>query len=214
MVGAWARARGDDIQRTRLYEGDVLPAMDSFDRLLVLGGPMSVHDQARYPWLDAERRFIEDAMTAGKRVVGICLGAQLLAQVLGATVRPQGYREIGWFPLYPRPGLTGSPLADLPMADHPALHWHGDTFALPAGARHLLASEACEHQAFLTDDGHLGLQCHLEWTPATARQLVVQAAAELDGSRWVQPREQIVSAQAPFASANALLFSILDRIWA
>ncbi len=99
ITDTWARERGVEVSRTRLYDGEELPEPGRFDRLVVMGGPMGIYDHTDHPWLVAEKGFIRQAIVDGKTVLGICLGAQLLADVLGATVRPGPHKEIGWFPI-------------------------------------------------------------------------------------------------------------------
>jgi GMP synthase-like glutamine amidotransferase len=184
-IEAWARERGHDLTRTAFFDGADAPALGDVDALVVLGGPMGVHDDAEYPFLRAERGVIARALDDGIPVLGVCLGAQQLARACGADVYPHDTREIGWFPVKATDAAADSPLAPLGERYTP-LHWHGDTFDLPAGADLLATSEACRNQAFLTDDGlGLGLQFHLEATPESVARLV-EASSGLGGSEWVQ----------------------------
>ena len=96
-IREWAKNRGHEISGVMAFDNQPLPALDTFDLLVVMGGPMSVHDDAIFPWIQTEKRFLKEAITAGKSILGICLGAQLLADALGAGVRKNLYREIGWF---------------------------------------------------------------------------------------------------------------------
>lgn len=141
---------------------DQRPRLDGYDALIVLGGPMNVDETAAYPNLATEVELINEALQRGRHVLGICLGAQLLAKALGATVVPNGVHEIGWHTVR----LTAEGEADpvLSALDSPAplFHWHGDRFELPADARHLAQSELCANQAFRHGDLALGLQFHLE----------------------------------------------------
>ena len=130
----WAEARGHAVTCTRLHRGEPLPPVDAFDWLVIMGGPMNVCDHDRYPWLVREKAFIGESIGRNKVVLGICLGAQLIADVLGGRITPNREKEIGWFPV----SLTGaglrSPLFQpLPRQFLP-FHWHGDTFSIPPGA--------------------------------------------------------------------------------
>mgnify|MGYP000849044073 CR=1 FL=1 len=164
-IEAWARHAGHALAITHLYRGDPLPAVEEPDLLVVLGGPMSVHDEARYPWLIDEKRFIERAIAAGRRVLGICLGAQLIAQVLGARVYANDEKEIGWFAVEATAAARTAAVFEGFPPRLLAFHWHGETFDIPAGAVHAARSAACAHQAFAFGDRVVGLQFHLETTP-------------------------------------------------
>ncbi len=212
-VAAWAAARGYPLAVTRLYAGDPLPQLDEFDRLVVMGGPMGVHDTAEFPWLPAEKALLARALEAGRSVVGVCLGAQLLADVLGARVYRAPQREIGWLPVT----CTGAGAASGLFAglgrEFTPLHWHGDTFNLPAGAVQLARSAACAQQAFLYGEGALGLQFHLETTPEGVARLVEHCADELTPGPFVQDRAELLGASAGrFRELHAGLFQLLDRL--
>jgi GMP synthase (glutamine-hydrolysing) len=206
----WAAARGVPMAGSRLYEDPPLPAVADFDALLVMGGPMNIYEDDRYPWLPAEKRLIGEAIAAGKIVVGVCLGAQLIADALGARVQPNRWREIGWFPVRRREtaGFLGGALP--PVWE--AFHWHGDTFDLPAGALHLAAGTACAQQGFVYDDRVLALQFHLETTPDSARALIAHCGHEIDGGPFVQTAAEMLAVPARFARANALMYRLMDRL--
>ena len=158
---SWLLQRGHRITYTRMWTSDAVPEPDKVDCLIVMGGPMGAYEESTYPWLRTEKRWIERAITAGKPIVGICLGAQVLASVLGARVFPHRHKEIGWHPVVPTTaGLASSWMQFADGGPFMAFHWHGDTFDLPPGAVHLARSEACEHQAFSYGDHVLGLQEH------------------------------------------------------
>ena len=164
-IEKWIRVRRHHLKATILYQDEPLPAMDGIDWLIVMGGPMGVHDEDKFSWLASEKRIIEECIRQGNVVLGICLGAQLIADVLGARVYPNRYREIGWFPIELTESGKKSPLFGFLPERLSVFHWHGDTVDLPAGAVHIALSEACEHQAFVYDKRVLGLQFHMESTP-------------------------------------------------
>src|SRR5580698_6522485 len=130
--------------------------------MVVLGGPISAGDDARYPTLVPLLSMIEKRIAAGLPTLGICLGAQLIARALGARVYPAGHSEIGWAPLTLTDAGRASPVRHLDGAHTSMLHWHGDTFDLPAGATLLASTPLCQHQAFAWGKHVLGLQCHPE----------------------------------------------------
>ena len=197
---------------TRFFADARLPDPDAVDFLVVLGGPMSVNDEAAWPWLVAEKEFIRRFVAAGKPLLGICLGAQLLAGALGARVAPLREKEIGWFP------IAGAPHSSAAAFRFPAtaaaFHWHGETFALPSGAVHLARRRACENQAFQVGRA-IGLQFHLETTPATARALVENARAELVPGPFVQTEAEILAAPPKtYAALHRLLDDLLAHLLA
>ena len=162
-------------------ESTDLPAARDVDFVIVMGSPMSVNDETKHPWLVDEKRFIRDCIQTGKPVLGVCLGAQLIASAMGAKVYPNPAKEIGWFPVY---AASAENEFGLPSSMD-VFHWHGETFDLPHGARLLARSEACENQAFQFGNRVLGLQFHLETTPEAARQLVEHCRGELLPSKYV-----------------------------
>src|ERR1035441_3331158 len=162
------RARGFEIESVVGAEAKFpLPQANNCDLLVVLGGPIGVYDQQDYPFLKDEIACIRERLAARKPILGICLGAQLMAAALGARVYPgkQG-AEIGWFSLQAALATTPEWFAPLLADGLSVFHWHGDTFDLPAGALHLAKTERYAHQAFSIGDFALGLQFHPEVTAA------------------------------------------------
>lgn len=211
----WARERGHTLRRTRLFAGEVLPEVASFDLLIVMGGPMGVHDEELYPWLREEKTFLRAVIAAGKPVLGICLGAQLLADVLGAQVSANPQKEIGWFPVTrtgegAAGGVTG-PLARLLPERQEVFHWHGDTFTLPENAVRLYSSNACVNQAFVQGKV-IGLQFHLETTAAGVAALIEHCRAELVPAAWIQSEAELLAGQADFRQINAWMAALLDYL--
>jgi GMP synthase-like glutamine amidotransferase len=178
-LGPWALARGHSLSYTRLYAGGAPPAPDEYDWLIVMGGPMGVHDEKELPWLIAEKRALEAVLKTRKPVLGICLGAQLLADVLGARVTKNPEREIGWFPVELDAAARATWLGEAMPASFTPFHWHGDTFGIPQGAVPLGSSGACAHQGFLFGDRVLGWQFHPEVTRESLEALIENCGAEL-----------------------------------
>ena len=206
FIEEWAAFRKMQITGTRLYADESPPAPSEFDWLVILGGPMGVHDRDKHPWLVEEKAFIREAVDARKTVVGICLGAQLIADVLGAAVYPGPHREIGWFPLRRAPDAPEWIPEELT-----AFHWHGDTFDLPENAIRLASSDACNNQGFIYRDRVLGLQFHLESTRQSVEALIEHCAGDLtEEGLYIQSALQIRSAYSNLSSINAAMSQLLD----
>lgn len=212
-IADWAAQRGHEIGITHLYAGDRLPPQGNFDRLVIMGGPMGIHDEADYPWLQSEKAFLRETIDAGKCVIGICLGAQLLADVLGAKVYRGPHKEIGWFPIELTDTATESSIFGHLPSRFDVFHWHGDTFDLPPGALHIAASEGCVNQAFLYDNRVLGLQFHMESTPASVAAIVENCGDEIVSAPYIQAAEHMLSADPKdFDGIHSALYGILDTL--
>jgi GMP synthase-like glutamine amidotransferase len=207
----WLRMRGHAIEATHLYSGEALPQLNDFDWLIAMGGPMSVNDEHRHEWLVAEKRLIKSAIQDGKYVLGICLGAQLIASAFGTRVFKNAHREIGWFPVngIQTPGPNSSNVS-LPE-NFEAFHWHGETFDLPAGAVHLASSEGCRNQGFAFGTHVLALQFHLEATQATAEALIEHCGDEMTPDRYVQSGAEILSQPERFTAIHSVMSQLLDE---
>lgn len=204
----WLARHTTSSQIIRLYAGEECPAPAVVDLLIILGGPMSVNDEAEFPWLIAEKAFIRQVIDRQRPVLGICLGSQLIANALGAAVRANPEKEIGWLPIE---GIAaGTPFA---IPSTTVFHWHGDTFDLPAGAILLARSEACAHQAFLYQEKVLALQFHLETTPELVKLFLKTGQDELVPAPYVQSPETILGTPADlYRRGNELLEDLLNRL--
>ncbi|WP_461516491.1 type 1 glutamine amidotransferase [Porticoccus sp.] len=205
----WFQQRGYNISATHLYRNESLPALDNIDWLIVMGGPMGVSDERQYSWLSEEKAFIDRAIKEGKTILGVCLGAQLIADVLGAPVTKNPRREIGWFPLTISEQAKNTTIGKALQAGTEAFHWHGDTFAIPAGALLLASSDACKNQGFIYNHRVVGFQFHLETTYQSARDLTTHCADELDGSLYVQSAQQILEKSDRFDQVNQVMSNVL-----
>jgi len=205
-------SRGYQISSTKLYSEENFPGLEDFDWLIIMGGPMGVYDEDRFPWLKNEKRFISDVIEAGKVLLGVCLGAQLIASVLGAKVYKNRFREIGWFPITRSETAAETILGKVLPETLEVFHWHGDTFDIPQGATLLASSEACHNQGFVIENRIVGFQFHLETTMEAAKKLINECSDELDGSRYVQSKEQMLSDTTKFAKINTVMESILQEL--
>lgn len=190
-IAPWLKASGYRETCTRFYEKAVFPDVDEIDMLIIMGGPMSANDENELPWLDPEKRFIRDVIDRQKPVLGVCLGAQLIASAMGERVFPNPEKEIGWHP------IEGLSSRDPSIFRFPStmdvFHWHGETVELPSGAIHLARSAGCEHQAFQLGDSVIGLQFHLETTPQSLEQMLLQCGEELVPAAYVQTKDEILA---------------------
>lgn len=212
-IGSLAQDIGaHTLTTTHWYKGDSAPALDSFDVLIVMGGPMGVYDDAIYPWLSEEKALIAAAIKAGKKILGICLGAQLIACVLGAKVTRNPQREIGWFPLQISAEAREHPIAKILAECQTVFHWHGDRFEIPAQAQLLAASEACAHQAYVIDNQVYAFQFHLETTETSAQALIEHCAEDLDSSRYVQNADEILQDKTKFGAINKAMSAVFRQL--
>lgn len=211
-IATWLAAHNYTQSCTRFYEADYqLPEPESVDVLVVMGGPMGVYDDAVYPWLTAEKAFIASVIAAGKKVLGICLGAQLIAVCTGGTVDKAPVKEIGWFPVQATqqsPGWWKELVKTVPAF----FHWHGDKFTIPEKATDLAYSAANTRQAFLLGDNVLGLQFHAEVTPADVAEMLAHGKAELQKAAFIQEGRDILAATNHTVAVNRMLEALLDRL--
>jgi GMP synthase-like glutamine amidotransferase len=212
-IQVWAENQGWQISGTGLYRMEQLPPQDEFDWLVIMGGPMNVYEEKEFPWLAAEKKFIRTAIENDKIVLGICLGAQLIADVLGGRVVRNRHKEIGWFPVSLTPdGPASVPFQGFPK-QFPALHWHGDTFSLPPGAIMLAESRACPAQAFsASGDRVLALQFHLESSVESIRALIENCSDELVDAEYVQTADAIMGRKENFSSINSTMLKLLENM--
>jgi GMP synthase-like glutamine amidotransferase len=213
IIADYAHSHSHALTTTLLYEWESPPDLNGIDLLVVKGGPMNIYEEEKYPWLPGEKKFIRDAIHAGKAVLGICLGAQLIADVLGARVFPGDFKEIGWFPItLTEEGRQADVFRYFPDKCS-VFHWHGDTFSIPEGAMHLAQSAGCLNQAFIYTDRVLGLQFHLESTEVSIRELVRNCQNEIVDGKYIQSEEEMSSPSiSNFGQINDAMFGILDYL--
>jgi GMP synthase-like glutamine amidotransferase len=212
-IAEWASARGHQLARVDAWRGE-FPDASALDLLVVLGGPMSTGDTLRRPWLIDEKTFIGRCIEEGVLSLGICLGAQLLAEAIGGSVHPGTEPEIGWYPVTMRPAAFRAPYFSGWPDTFVAGHWHSDTFDLPVGVEPIASSELTPNQAFVAHDGRVvGLQFHLEWTADALRSLTLSDPEDLcRPGRWVMSAEALLKDPERLSTNRALLFRMLDRI--
>jgi GMP synthase-like glutamine amidotransferase len=211
-IEQWIATNRHTANYTKLYDNPTFPVLNEFDWLIVMGGPMGVYDEAIYPWLTEEKEFIRQAIERGKTVVGICLGSQLIAEVLGAKVYPNKQKEIGWFDIKKTEFAKSQPLLEQIEEQFTVFHWHGDTFDLPTGSERLFSSVVCLNQAFLYKKKVIGLQFHFEVTPHTLKEMIENGRSELVEDKTIQSAAKILKQTNHIDSNNQKMFQILDYL--
>lgn len=209
VIGNALRARGHALQVFQAGVDDLAPiAENPADLLLILGGPIGVYETEAYPWLEAEIALIRQRLAAGGKMIGVCLGAQLIARAAGARVYA-GTREIGWAPISSTPAGQDSALAELATAHWEVLHWHGDTFDLPPGAQLLASTAAVQNQAYAIGNHVLALQFHPEVMPRDIEAWLIGHTVEL-AKAGVDPR----TIRARTAEVGATVAAAGERMFA
>lgn len=212
-IELWLQNAGYEISSTQFFNSEILPEIEEIDFLIVIGGPMSVNDILEHHWLAKEKDYIRGTIEAGKPVLGICLGAQLIADSMGGKVFPNAVKEIGWFPVN-RVENENALVFQFPK-EIEVFHWHGETFSLPQGAFQIAESKGCKNQAFQIGSNVIGLQFHLETTPVSAQAIVENCRDELVEGKYIQSEAEIMSApQEHYSSINSLMGRILEYLHA
>ncbi len=213
FIEEWIDEMQYELTFTLAYEKPEYPSKDDFDALIIMGGSMSVNDEELYPWLKKEKEFILNSIEAGKQVLGICLGSQLIASALGSKVYQNKTREIGWFPVR-KSFEMHSWFPEFDEAEQQILlHWHGDTFELPEGAVRLFSSEATPNQGFAFGENVIALQFHPEMNEKNIRDLVDHTRSELVKDTFVQTESEILEGYSKYAmTGRKILFELLDYL--
>jgi GMP synthase-like glutamine amidotransferase len=213
LIGEWARLRGHSLAVSHSIT-EQYPPTESVDLLVVMGGPMDADDEVASPWLTPEKHFVGQTIAAGRLVLGVCLGAQIIAEVLGGRVKRGREPEIGWYLVtladadFTEPLFAGWP--------HEAVvgHWHGDTFDLPASLESVLSSAVTQNQAFVFEGRVVGLQFHLEWDAETLANLIRECPADLTANtpHTMTAEQFLAGASEHMPGCRELLFALLDRM--
>ena len=210
----WADKNGCNVTGTHFYDDENLPKQRDYDWLVVMGGPMNIYDEKSYPWLTREKLFIHDAIESGKVVIGLCLGAQLIADVIGGNVTENPHQEIGWFPVNLSNEAKSSPLFSFFPQNPTVFQWHGDTFIeLPEDAKCIAKNDACSHQAFIYKNRVFGFQFHLENTEEIIKNLLKHCQDEMVPGEYVQTPTEMLSHPEYIKQDNKWMDMFLTQLY-
>lgn len=212
VIAGWAREKGHDLRFTRMYNNEPLPVAGAVDLAVIMGGPMNVYDYHVYPWMEDEIKWVERFIGTGKPVLGICLGAQLIAAALDAEVVPGKEKEIGWHTVEFLPALGDFRIWRSLPASRKAFHWHGDTFTIPVGATRIASSRAFPNQGFIFGRQVIALQFHLEVTPEDVAGMVSHFREDLTPAPHVQTAREILAEKKHYRENQELMFRLLDYL--
>lgn len=209
-IMSWAIERGYQINSTHTYKGEQLPDLTEIDFLIIMGGPQSTIELDKYPYLRDEVALIQQAINNKKTVLGICLGAQLITESLGAKTEPSPNKEIGIFPIK----LTNEGEQDPVFGFFPkifdVMHWHNDMPAIPAGAILLAASNGCPHQVIRYGDRVYAVQFHMEMTKELVQNMITNCPNDLKPGNYIQDESQLLSID--FTELNKKMYYVLDYL--
>ena len=211
----WINNHNYSIHYTFFFEKNfTLPALNDFDCLLVMGGPMNVDEEEKFPWLKQEKQMIKEAIDAGKKVIGICLGSQLIAAALNKKVYNAKEKEIGFFPITFTNEALQHPVFNHFLKTYSVFHWHGDTFDLPDNAQLIASTDVCANQAFIIGNQVLALQFHIEMDETVIEKLISSCADELEeNGNYIQSADEIRKGYRNLQLNKKDLFLMLDEFF-
>jgi GMP synthase (glutamine-hydrolysing) len=210
-IETWAKKNNHVIRKVNPYRGETLPKIDNFDFIVIMGGPQSPMKIEKAPYLLDEIELIKKAIKQEKCILGICLGAQLVAEALGAKTEPSPHREVGMYLVELLDGANNDPVFSHFPNKFEAMHWHDDMPGLPQEAVLLARSEGCPRQAFRYGDRIYGLQFHFEMTESLLKGMVENCLADLiENGKYVRPVKEILETDC--SEINLKLESVLDYL--
>lgn len=214
-IETWIKENHHSLSHTYFFEHEFqLPKTDDLDLLIIMGGPMGVHDEDKYAWLKEEKIFIKKCIREQKKILGVCLGAQLLANCLGSKISIAPHKEIGWYPVSPTIECRKVNWFYELFKNNPVVfHWHGDQFEIPKESIHLITSEANSNQAFLYGKNVIGLQFHLEVTKYVTELMLKNGESDLTHGKFVQNKKEIKSGLVNVKKCNRILEEILENLF-
>jgi GMP synthase (glutamine-hydrolysing) len=210
IIETWAKEQGHIILETHTYKGEILPTADKFDLLIIMGGPQSPLNIDKWPYLQDEMILITQAIKENKAILGICLGAQLIAECLGAKTEQSPYKEVGLFPIELLPAADQDPVFSKFPKNFSVMHWHNDMPGLPKNTELLAKSNGCPRQAFKVGDRIYGLQCHLEMTKNNILDMLEHCESDLKPDLYVDSKQQLLSHD--LEPVNQKMIALLDYL--
>ena len=212
-ITAWAEKKGYAVRRTDVFTAAEMPSQNDFDWLFVMGGSQHAWEEQQHPWLVDEKRFISETLAADKIILGICFGAQLMAEALGGRVFPNEKQEIGWYDVHINYEGKHSFLFNNVPAKFLTFHWHSDHFSLPPGCEALAYSEPTPCQAYTHKDYRIaGLQFHPEYTIEMVRYFAGECGHEWKQDRYVGGKEAVLSKSEQLPETYWLMELLLDNM--
>jgi GMP synthase-like glutamine amidotransferase len=209
-IGPWLEKQEAKVSYTRFFASTRLPSPNAIDMVIIMGGPMSANNEDKLPWLVPEKQFIHDVVLRGVPVLGVCLGAQLIAAAMGARVYRNPVSEIGWFSVR----RVATPKGNFAFPEEcMVFHWHGETFDLPVGAVHIAESDGCKNQAFQLNRNAVGLQFHLETTLESVSALLDNCRQDLVSGPYIQSEAEIRAIpRSSYRAINDLMDKVLSYL--
>ncbi len=212
-ITTWAEKKGYSVGWTDVFKGAKLPAQKDFDWLIVLGGSQHVWQEQEHPWLVAEKKFISEALSKDKIILGICFGAQLLAETLGGRVFSSKQQEIGWYEVTVSAEGKGSYFLKNVPWKFLTFHWHSDHFTLPPGCTRLAFSEPTANQAYIAKNSRVaGLQFHPEYTIELIQYFAIEDGHEWQKDQYVAGKEAVLSKTEQIPETYWLMELLLDNM--
>lgn len=212
MIRPWMLEQGHAVTGTVMGIDALFPTMDDFDLLIVLGGTMGAYEEAAYPWLITEKEFIREAVKHKKLVLGICLGAQLIADALGGKAYPHTHKEIGWCNIALHKQAAAVPLLQGLPESFTAFQFHGDTFLPPEGAVVLAGNEACANQLFVYNEHVVGVQFHPEYDEQIISKLMRYSHSKLVAGLYEQEASSWLNQEEHKKNMKAFLYTLLGNM--
>jgi len=212
-ISFWAAEKGHQLDQIYVCKNEALPSIDSFDWLMIMGGSQNAWDDQGNSWLPEEKAFVAEALARGKPYLGICFGAQLLAEALGGKIFPNQHKEIGWYEVsLNRQGRESFLFRNVP-ASFDTFHWHSDHFSLPANCTRLAASPPTENQAFVCNDQPaVGLQFHPEYTRDMVRYYAREHSQDWEPDRYVGSGDEVLARTAKLPNTYWLMEMLFNNM--
>jgi len=212
-ISFWAAEKGHQVNQTFVCNNEELPPVDSFDWLMVMGGSQHAWDEQGNSWLQEEKAFVREALDKGKLILGICFGAQILAEALGGQIFPNEHKEIGWYEIsLNREGQESFLFQDIPPS-FVTFHWHNDHFSLPASCTRLADSNASRNQAFVCNGRPLvGLQFHPEYTRDMVRYYASEHSQDWTSDDYASTKDEVLARTKEIPDTYWLMEMLLNNM--